>query len=57
MQSQPTSEPKNPEPRWWCNFCGYQTDDADAYLAHSCRDVLEQKQGQLPDLGTETHCR
>ena len=57
MQSQPTSEPKNPEPRWWCNFCGYQTDDADAYLAHSCRDVLEQKQAQLPEIGTEKHCR
>ena len=43
------------EPRWWCNFCGYKTDDREAYLAHSCREVLES-QGKPPASGTQRHC-
>ena len=31
------------EPKWWCNFCEFGTDDREAYLAHSCREELEKK--------------
>lgn len=52
------SEPREPdvEPRWWCNFCGYKTDDREAYLAHSCREVLERQGKSVPSSGTEPHC-
>jgi hypothetical protein len=46
-----------PAPRWWCNFCGFRTDDEQAYLAHSCREELARKQSPPPDVGTERHCR
>ena len=29
--------------KWWCNFCGFRTDDEKAYLAHSCKDELAKK--------------
>jgi hypothetical protein len=52
---QPVPDP--PRPQWWCNFCDFGTDDRDAYLAHSCRDVLAAKGKDIPGLGTENLCR
>lgn len=43
-------------PLWWCNFCGYRTDDRKAYLAHSCAEILEGK-GESAGPGTERNCR
>ena len=43
-------------PVWWCNFCGFRTDERKAYLTHSCGEVLA-RQGKSSDPGTETHCR
>jgi hypothetical protein len=31
------------EPKWWCNFCNFKTDDQREYLAHSCTEVLKQQ--------------
>lgn len=53
--SQPETVRKEAE--WWCNFCGFRTDDRQAYLAHSCRDVLEAKGKEIPGFGTENLCR
>jgi len=50
METQETASRKGVEPedntessQWWCNFCGFRTDDAKVYLAHSCKDVLAER--------------
>jgi hypothetical protein len=53
--TQPESPP--PRPQWWCNFCEFGTDDREAYLAHSCRDVLAAKGKDIPGFGTGMNCR
>jgi len=42
--------------KWWCNFCGFATDDQREYLQHSCVDVLEQ-QGQKVTPTGQNECR
>jgi len=46
-----------PPARWWCNFCGFKTDDRRLYLAHSCTEVLESQGKKIPASGTERNCR
>jgi len=49
-------EGEAPPAKWWCNFCGFRTDDEDLYLKHSCADELK-KQGKKPAAAKDrTHC-
>ncbi len=49
--------PATPRQEWWCNFCGYRTDDREAYLVHSCLDELAAR-GHAPAVPTTTDaCR
>ena len=42
--------------KWWCNFCGFATDDEREYLQHSCVDVLAAK-GQTVASTGQNECR
>ena len=42
--------------KWWCNFCGFATDDQNEYLQHSCAQVLQQKGQKIEPTGQD-ECR
>jgi hypothetical protein len=41
---------------WWCNFCGFATNDQKEYLQHSCAEVLQQKGQKITPTG-QNECR
>ena len=49
--SSATSVPNNQASQFWCNFCDFRTDDANAYLAHSCADVLAARGVEVKPTG------
>jgi len=41
---------------YWCNFCGFRSDDEEEYLRHSCTKEIERK-GENPAAGRgRNHC-
>ena len=46
-----SSAPNNQASQFWCNFCDFRTDDANAYLAHSCADVLAARGVEVKPTG------
>lgn len=54
-ENKPETEANAPA-KWWCNFCGFTTDDEREYLQHSCVDVLAAK-GQTPAPTGQNECR
>jgi hypothetical protein len=62
-QTAPTGAPDTQENKtqdaqaqWWCNFCGFATNDQKEYLQHSCADVLQQKGQKIEPTG-QNECR
>ena len=59
-QSEPQANQENKkqdEPaKWWCNFCGFATNDQKEYLQHSCAEVLQQKGQKVEPTGLN-ECR
>jgi|GEM_PF-5358709 hypothetical protein len=48
------TEPKTNE--YWCNFCGYKTENLNDYLTHSCVGVIEAKGQTIAPTG-QNECR
>lgn len=44
------------ETQFWCNFCGFRSESKDAYLAHSCQEVLAAR-NVPPAPPTERNCQ
>lgn len=42
--------------KWWCNFCGFATNDQNEYLKHSCAEILA-KEGRTPQPTGGNECR
>lgn len=42
--------------KWWCNFCGFATDDQKQYLQHSCTEELA-RQGRTIEPTGQNECR
>jgi hypothetical protein len=49
--------PPPEESTFWCNFCGYRTENPQDYLAHSCVEVLERSGRPPEEPGASPHCR
>jgi hypothetical protein len=35
--------------KFWCNFCNFESDDIQDYLAHSCRAVMAARGEDIPE--------
>ncbi len=47
----------NKSSRYWCNFCGFRSDDAKEYLGHRCTEELRRSESAPPEKGKDRHCR
>lgn len=63
MTTETATQPEQPQAqaapapaKWWCNFCGFATDDQQEYLQHSCVDVIKQ-QGRTVAPAGQNECR
>ena len=52
-----TPDPAMKKSKFWCNFCGFVTEDEQVYLAHSCAEELRRKDQLPPPDVRENNCR